>query len=59
MALSSIGDGSVQSGGVFCESGVYNGSNTSLSGESSCGPAYFITRADISLRVLMIYYACG
>ena len=46
-------------GGVLCECGVYNGSNSSLFGYSFCGPAYFITRSDKLLRVRMIYYACG
>ena len=59
MALSSIGDGRVHNGGVLCQCGVYNGSNPSLFGETFCGPAYFITRADKLFRVRMIYYACG
>ena len=59
MSLSSIRDGGVHNGGVFCQCGVYNECNPSLFGCSFCGPAYFITRADKLLRVLMIYYACG
>ena len=39
-------------GGVLCQCEVYNGSNPSLFGYSFCGPAFFITRADILLRVL-------
>ena len=38
-------------GGVLCQR-VYNGSGPSFFGESFCGPAYFITRADSLLRVL-------
>ena len=45
--------------GVFCQWGVYNGSNPSLFGEFFSGPAYFITRAEDLLGVQMIYYACG
>ena len=63
MPLSSIGDGGVHNGGggggVLCKCGVYNGSNPSFFGETFCGPAYFITRADDLLRVRVIYYACG
>ena len=61
MSLSSIGDGGVHNGGggVLCQCGVYNRSNPSLIGETFCGPAYFITRADSFLRVRIIYYACG
>ena len=59
MPVSSIVDGGVHNGGVFFQCGVYNGSNPSLCGYSFCGPAYFITRADILIRVRMIYYACG
>ena len=59
MSLNSIGDGSVHNGGVFCQCGVYNGSDLSLFEESFCWPACFITRADKILRVQMIYYACG
>ena len=52
MPLSSIGDGGVhKGGGVLCHCGAYNGSNPSLFGETFRGPAYFITRADIFLRV--------
>ena len=46
-------------GGFRCQCGVYNGCNPSLFGETSFGPAYFITRAESLLRVRMIYYACG
>ena len=59
MSPSSVGDGDVHNGGVLCQCGAYNGSNPSLFGETFCGPAYFITRADTSLRVGMIFYACG
>ena len=60
MPLSSIGDGGVHNGGgVLCHCGVYNGSNPSLFGETFCGPASFITRADKLLSVQMIYHACG
>ena len=60
MSLSSIGDGGVHNGGgVLRKCGVYNASNPSLSGKTSFGPAYFITRADKLLRVRMIFYACG
>ena len=45
-------------GGVHCQCGVYNGSNPSLFGETSFGPAFFITRADNLLGVRMFYYAC-
>ena len=62
MALSSIRDGgSVHNGGggglVLCQCGVYNGSIPSLIGDfqTLCGPACFITRAEISLRVRIIY----
>ena len=60
MSLSSIGDGGVHNGGgVLWQCGVYNVSNPSLFGNSFCGPAYFITPADILLRVRIKYYACG
>ena len=60
MSLCSIGDGGVhKGGGVSWQCGVYNGSNTSLFGNSFCGPAYFITRADKLLHVRTFYYACG
>ena len=67
MSLSSIGDGVFTTGGgVLCKRVVYNGSNSSLSGETSFGPAFFITRADKLLRVLpyaygtlLIYYSFG
>ena len=58
MVLNSIRDGGVHTGGVFCQCGVYNGSNPSLFDEISFGPAYFITGADKSLRVRIVYYAC-
>ena len=58
MSLSSVGDVDVHNGGVLCTSGVYNGSNCSLVGETFCGLAYIITRADDLLRVRMTYYAC-
>ena len=61
MYLSSIGDGGVHNvgGGVLRQCGVYNGSNPSLFGHRFCGPAFFITRADELLRVLIVYYAYG
>ena len=46
-------------GGTLCKCVVHIGSNPHLFGETFCGPAYFITRADDLLRVRMISYACG
>ena len=58
MPLSHIGDEGVHNWGgggeegVFCQCGVYNGSNPSLFGENFLG-------LHILLRVRMNYYACG
>ena len=55
MSLSSIGDGGVHNGGgVLSKCGVHNGSNPSLFGETFCGPAFFIMRADELLRVQIL-----
>ena len=63
MPLSSIGVAGVHNvgRGVLWNCGVYSGSNPSLFGIflTFCGLAYFITRADILLRVRIFYYACG
>ena len=52
MPVSSIGDGGVHNGGVFCQCGVYKGSIPSLFGD-------FFVGLHILLRLLIIYYACG
>ena len=58
--MDSTGDGGVHNGGGggFWQCGAYNESNPSFFGQSFCGPAYFITRADSLFRVRMIYFAC-
>ena len=45
--------------GVLSKGGFYNGSNPSLFGETLRGPAYFIRRVDLLLRLRMIYCSCG
>ena len=62
MPLSSIGDGGVHDGGgwSFCKCEVHDMCNPSLFGDFPmfCGPAFFLTRADLLSRVRIFYYAC-
>ena len=48
-------------GGVLCECGTNKKSQPSLFGDfqTFCGPAYFITRANILSGVRIFYHACG